>query len=98
MGNVGLRFPVLEIGRRLVKQDAVDRPDDVFLLTVVEIRAGLHGQEQRATVERRRADMAYWATVNPPATLGEPPAEEGPDPFMIAIGSRRRWLIRRPPA
>ena len=44
MGNAGLRLPVLELGRRLVGHGAVDRVDDVFLLTTVQIEDGAAGR------------------------------------------------------
>jgi pyruvate,water dikinase len=85
MGNAGLRFPVLELGRRLVRHGALDRVDDVFMLTTAEIEAGLQGMDQRAVAGSRQAELAHWATVTPPARLGEPPSEEGLDPLIAAM-------------
>lgn len=85
MGNAGLRRPVLELGRRLVGHGVVDGVDDVFLLTMVQIVDGLHGVDQHAQVARQRADLAYWATVTPPPTIGEPPPDDELDPFIMAM-------------
>ena len=84
MGNAGLRFPVLELGRRLVGHGTIDQVDDVFMLRTAEIQAGLRGADLRALVTARRAELAHWATIAPPATLGEPPAGEV-DPFVAAL-------------
>jgi pyruvate,water dikinase len=85
MGNAGLRFPVLEFGRRLVGHGTVDQIDDVFMLTTAEIRAGLLGMDQRAVVAARRAELAHWATITPPPTIGEPPPDDEIDPFMAGL-------------
>ena len=85
MGNAGLRLPVLEFGRRLVGHGVVDQVDDVFMLTTAEIRSGLGGVNQRAVVSQRRAELAHWATVTPPATLGEAPPDGDIDPFIMGL-------------
>lgn len=85
MGNAALRLPILELGRRLVGHGAVDHADDVFLLTTAQIGSGLGGVDQRATVAKVRAELARWATVTPPPTIGEPPPEDEIDPFITAL-------------
>jgi phosphohistidine swiveling domain-containing protein len=82
MGVVVLRPPVLELGRRLVERGVLDQTRDVFMLTRSEIRLGVGGSDQRALAARRRSELTHWATVVPPATIGEPPADQGPpDPL-----------------
>jgi len=85
MGNAALRLPILELGRRLVRHRSLERAEDVFLLTTAEIMSGLRDSDHRESVAKRRAEMAHWATVPPPSTLGEPPPEDATDPFMLAI-------------
>jgi pyruvate,water dikinase len=85
MGNAGLRFPVLELGRRLVGRGALDLLDDVFMLTMAEIEAGLQGVEQRAVAAARRAELACRATIAPPQTIGEPPPDGEVDPLIAAM-------------
>jgi pyruvate,water dikinase len=85
MGNVGLRLPILEIGRRLVRYGCLDQVDDVFMLTTHELASGLAGVNYHHVVDMRRAEMARWATLTPPATLGEVPPEGDIDPFLAAI-------------
>jgi len=53
MGDSALRLPLLELGRRLVCQGALADQHDVFLLYLVEIRAGLSGASQQALAAKR---------------------------------------------
>jgi pyruvate,water dikinase len=85
MGNAGLRFPVLELGRRLVRHGTIEEIDDVFMLTTPDIRAGLEGADQRALVDARRAEMAHWAAITPSPSIGEPPPDDQIDPFMAGL-------------
>jgi pyruvate,water dikinase len=85
MGNIALRLPLLELARRLTRKGSIDRIDDVFFLMTPEIRSGLRGTDQREQVAIRRAEMTRWATVTPPATLGEPPPDGETDPFLAAL-------------
>ena len=88
MGNAGLRLPFLEMGRRLARYGAIVTPDDVFLLHLDEIGAGMSGVDQRATVGARQADLRRWAAVVPPDTLGVPPSDDVTDPG-VASGAAR---------
>jgi pyruvate,water dikinase len=85
MGNAAMRLPTLELGRRLVRHGVVDRVDDVFMLTTAQIRTGLQGVDQRAVGGAVRAELARWATITPPPTLGEPPTGGVIDPFLAAM-------------
>jgi phosphohistidine swiveling domain-containing protein len=55
-----LRRPCLEIGRRLVKQGALDQPDDVFWLLEDEVARAINGKlnakKTRADVARRKSE------------------------------------------
>ena len=84
IGNSIMRPPLLEIGRRLVRQGALVDENDVFLLYQAEIRAGLSGANQRALAAHRKAEMAEWARVLPPPIIGEPP-EPSDDPWEEAV-------------
>ena len=50
-----------------------------------EIKNGLAGTSQRDLAARRKSEMAQWADVVPPPTLGDPPPESD-DPFLAGIG------------
>ena len=88
MGNAGMRLPVLEIGRRLARCEAIAAPEDVFMLNVDEITAGMSGVDQRPTVGVRQADRRRWAAVAPPDTLGVPPADDVADPLLAALSKQ----------
>jgi len=84
-GDMVLRLPILEIGRRLVRKGTLTGESDIFLLYQAEIRDGMAGIDQRPVAARRRSEMEQWSKVLPPPTLGE--AQEPPtdDPFFEAI-------------
>ncbi|MGH9196633.1 MAG: hypothetical protein ACRD1T_12930, partial [Acidimicrobiia bacterium] len=84
VGNAVMRLPLLELGRRLVSRGAVADENDVFLLFLAEVGAGLKGKDQRTLIVNRRAEMTKWAKMVPPPALGEPPAPTG-DHFEQAI-------------
>jgi pyruvate,water dikinase len=84
VGDAILRTLLLEIGHRLVRQGALANDNDVFLLYLAEIRAGLAGANQQNLVAQRQAEMAAWARVIPPAALGEQPPPSD-DPWEEAI-------------
>jgi pyruvate,water dikinase len=84
VGDAILRPPVLEMGRRLVRQGALADEHDVFLLYLAEIRAGLSGANQQSLAAQRKAEMDAWARIIPPATIGEAPPPSD-DPWEEAI-------------
>ncbi len=79
---------VLAAGRRLARSGALAQPDDVFYLRRDELRSALLGRAEgtAALAEERRKEMARWAQITPPQTVGAPPMEaarqdEDPDRF-----------------
>jgi pyruvate,water dikinase len=85
MGNVALRLPILDLGRRLVWHGSIEQVHDVFMLTTDEIARGLSGVDYCDVVVKRRVEMARWATQTPPPTLGDAPADVAIDPFLAAM-------------
>ena len=86
-----LRYPVLEIGRRLAARGQLDRRDDVFFLTLDEARAALcDGQDRRALVTRRRGERAFVEQHPGPATYGKDP---GPPPPLDALPAEARFTM-----
>jgi pyruvate,water dikinase len=86
-GRTVLRLPLLELGRRFVMAGVLDRPDDVFFLTVDEVsRYVMEGmrEPQQQTVAIRKADWESWRRLSPPPYLGAPPPEPSPS-------GRRFW-------
>jgi len=77
-----------ELGRRLAERGQLDDPEDVYMLHKDELQAALRdGVDRSELASQRRQEMAAWADVTPPPTLGTPPPPEA-DPFMDAITVR----------
>jgi phosphohistidine swiveling domain-containing protein len=70
-----MRRSALGLGRRFVKEGALDNAEDVFFLIPDEVRrAGINPDQfdLRYIVQRRRADWEEWQKQpNPPAVLAE---------------------------
>ncbi|HEX5501100.1 MAG TPA: PEP-utilizing enzyme [Thermomicrobiales bacterium] len=85
-----LRQILLEFGRRLTAAGALDRPDDVFYLTLDELResaAASPAGDRRGLVAERSAAMAHFGAIPPPPALGTPPPGPPPeDPVGRALG------------
>jgi rifampicin phosphotransferase len=71
---------VLAAGRRLNSAGALADPADVFYLQRDELRRALlgSGEGMTAVAEERRMEMARWAQITPPETVGAPPQAEVP--------------------
>jgi pyruvate,water dikinase len=85
MGNVAMRLPVLEFGRRLVAAGAIDSVDDVFMLTTKEIESGLKRRDMRHLVADRRRTWVLQQRLQPPPMLGTTDVEGEDDPLVIAM-------------
>ena len=83
-GNAVMRLPVLEFGRRLAAKGSIADATDVFHLNREEIALGIAGTDQKALIAKRKSEMAEWAKVVPPPTIGEMP-DAPPDPFVEFI-------------
>jgi rifampicin phosphotransferase len=84
-----VRLIFLELGKRLMAAGVLDEPNDIFLLSLAEIRAAAEASpmpDRRALVTERRAELSQAATITPPPALGTPPAGPPPqDPIGRAI-------------
>ena len=86
-----LRYPVLEIGRRLAAREQLGRRDDVLFLTLEEAQAALRdGQPRRALVSRRKGERAFVEQHPGPATYGKRP---GPPPPLDALPAEARFSM-----
>jgi pyruvate,water dikinase len=93
MGTAVFRHFCLELGQRLAQDGVIEKPEDVFLLQMAELRSALKdGGDMRATVTRRRDEIAHWATVVPPFHLGHR-TEEVNDPFFVAMVDKMLGLL-----
>ncbi len=92
MSRASLRVPLLTFGRKLKEQGVIDGPEDVFFLTMSELRSASSGllPPAQQLVARRRSEHEYWRNVVPPPLLGpaaRQPAETG-DTVTGLAGSR----------
>jgi pyruvate,water dikinase len=72
-----VRRVLLEFGRRFTGAGAIERPDDVFYLTLNEVRETAiapAGRDRRAAVRERKAEIERYRTVVPPPALGTNPS------------------------
>jgi pyruvate,water dikinase len=93
MGTAVFRHFCLEAGHKLAQDGVIEKPEDVFLLHMEELRSALRdGGDRRATVNQRRDEMARWATVVPPFHLGHR-TEEVNDPFFVAMVDKMLGLL-----
>lgn len=85
-----MRRVIREFARRFVADGVIDGEDDIFFLTLDEIREtaeALPEHRRQAVVAERKAEMAHFATVSPPFALGtEPPGPPPDNPMGRAIG------------
>ncbi len=93
MTTVLMRLPPLEAGRRLAAADALAVAEDVFHLTVDEVKDALRAPASRDWAEivaERAALRQEQARTRPPATLGTPwPQEMLDEP---ALGGFNRFF------
>ncbi|MEE8338018.1 MAG: PEP-utilizing enzyme [Dehalococcoidia bacterium] len=81
-----IRHGVQQFGKRLVVDGVVEGVEDVFFLTLDEIRGiagGGDGAGLKALVTERRAIHARQEAMEPPPFVGTPPPEDAPpDPLV----------------
>ena len=84
------RQVLLEFGRRLQDAGAIESRDDVFYLTLHELKetvAATPFVPRQALIRERRALEAQYAQYTPPPRLGPLPSGPPPDnPVMRAVG------------
>ena len=90
-----LRLVALRVGQHLADDGWLESPEDIFLLSLDEVREilrgapGLAAPAVQASVARRRGEMAQAGEMTPPPFVGRPPA--GPPPASNPI---ERGLLR----
>jgi pyruvate,water dikinase len=96
-----VRRVLRELGRRLAAAGSIDQPDDVFYLTLDELReaaTSAPGHDRRPLVAARRAEIERFRAITPPAALGTPPPAQPDDPVSRALGKFFGAPPPRPPA
>lgn len=97
-GRYRVRLVLLEFGRRFAEAGLFDERDDVFYLTLDELREtadGLPHINRRRVVGGRRAEMEYFRTVSPPPALGTAPSGPPPDSPLRQIQGKF-WEVPLP--
>ena len=92
-----IRIAFVTVGKALVLRGMVDAPDDIFMLSLDEVRGALAGDLcdlQAEAAERRAAFEAAWHET-PPPFVGAPPA--GPPPDSLGTRAMGRFF-GTPPA
>jgi phosphohistidine swiveling domain-containing protein len=77
MGDITMRYPCLEIGKRLASRGLLDAQQDVFMLYSSELHQAMAGVDYRDSVKRRKADLERMRSVVPPPVFGEPAPPTG---------------------
>lgn len=82
-----LRVPFLALGRKLAAAGALDRPEDIFLLTTDELKVAAHNPTSavRSMAAQRRTDYERWEDLAPPPFVGAPPDPSQVPPEMQPI-------------
>jgi rifampicin phosphotransferase len=86
-----IRLLFLEFGRRFAKSAVLEQPEDIFYLTLAEVRAtalALPRSNRRPLVAGRQAEMAYFRDITPPPALGARPSVPAEDDFLSRTRSR----------
>ena len=87
-----LRPACLALGRKLVEQGALAEVEDIFQLRLEEVGqlAADPSGALLGAISERKADLASWAGLLPPTTLGPPPAAPPaggpPNPMALMFG------------
>jgi pyruvate,water dikinase len=84
MGDITMRYPALELGRRCVAKGTLADAEDVFQLERAEIREAMSGVDKKAVAAERKADLERFARVVPPPFIGPPPPPSD-DPVVDVI-------------
>jgi pyruvate,water dikinase len=95
MNTVLMRLPILEIGRRLTAEGALNEPADAFLLTFQEAQDAVINVDPSwgSLAAQRKTEMAHWSRVIPPQYIGTK-AVENPRPDV----ARKFWGLDKEPS
>jgi pyruvate,water dikinase len=106
MAQSSLRRFVMRVAGRLVADDVIGDPGDVFYLRRDEIPELLRRPaDRRQVVDARRAEQAHWSAIQPPHKIGAPSEDgvrdrfdgerfESPDPDELRGTGASAGLVR----
>jgi pyruvate,water dikinase len=84
MGDISMRYPALELGRRCVARGTLSNAEDIFHLERAEIVEAMNGVDKRNLTAERKAHLERFARVVPPPFIGPPPPPSD-DPVVDVI-------------
>src|SRR5215216_1961480 len=77
-----VRRVIMEFGRRFAQAGVIERSDDVFHLTLDEVRETakqLPNLDRKVLVSQRKDELERFGRIQPPPALGTPPPGPPPD-------------------
>jgi rifampicin phosphotransferase len=77
-----VRRVIMEFGRRFAQAGVIERQDDIFHLTLNEVRETaerIPNLDRKDLVARRKAELERFGAMQPPPALGTPPPGPPPD-------------------
>jgi pyruvate,water dikinase len=84
IGDISMRYPALELGRRCVARGTLANTEDVFHLEREDIVGAMKGVDKTDLAATRKADFERFARVVPPPFIGAPPPPSD-DPVVDVI-------------
>lgn len=91
-----IRVPVMNLARRLVTRGALDDANDIFFLTLDEVRAavGDPARPWRRIADANKAELARCQKLTPPQYLGVPPSvSKAPPDLQIVMKHLRGYGV-----
>lgn len=84
VGDISMRYPALELGRRCVARGTLANTEDIFHLGRADIVDAMNGVDKKDVAAQRKADLERFARVVPPPFIGPPPPPSD-DPVVDVI-------------
>ncbi|MBV9581891.1 MAG: hypothetical protein JO057_25195 [Chloroflexi bacterium] len=84
VGDISMRYPALELGRRCVARGTLVAAEDIFHLERADIVEAMHGVDKQELAAQRKAMLDRFARVVPPPYIGTPPPPSD-DPVVDVI-------------
>ena len=75
-----VRVPAIALGRKLVDASVIAEPNDVFFLSIAELKEAARNtaQSQKELVAKRKADLERWEHLDIPPFIGPEPSAPPP--------------------
>jgi phosphohistidine swiveling domain-containing protein len=84
VGDISMRYPALELGRRCAARGTLANPEDIFHLERADIVDAMNGVDKQELAAQRKADLERFARIVPPPFIGPPPPPSD-DPVVDVI-------------